>query len=195
MCASITCPAVWFLVHTDEFKFHLPVDDANQGVITFMVVRLRKTGPHVLVVVLFCQVVWHPPCENLWNPRMVCNTEQAVPWLMCSCDAVSSVVVLSVRILALVLASHQQLMLMTVPNAWHQLHLPDYFLTFLSTHTHFSMTMRCAPTQCVSTCKFQHLYTYCPQKSYDIFCPDLVQINPQITEQKSSYLYGTGYIW
>ena len=75
MCASITCPAVWFLVHTDEFKFHLPVDDANQGVITFMVVRLRKTGPHVLVVVLFCQVVWHPPCENLWNPRMVCNTE------------------------------------------------------------------------------------------------------------------------
>jgi len=77
MRASIACSAVWFLICTDEFKFHLTIDDANEEVITFMVVWLQKTGPDVLVVarVLFCQVVGHPPCENLWNPRMACNTE------------------------------------------------------------------------------------------------------------------------
>ena len=66
MCASIACSAVWFLVHTDELKFHLPIDGANQEVITFMVVRLQKSGPDVLVVafVLFCQMVGHPLCEN-----------------------------------------------------------------------------------------------------------------------------------
>jgi hypothetical protein len=38
------------------------------------------------------------------------------------------------------------LMLMTVPNAWHQLCLFEYFLTSVFTHTHFTMTMCCAPT-------------------------------------------------
>jgi hypothetical protein len=71
MCASIACSAVWFLVHADEFKFHLPTDDADQEVITFMVVWLRKTGPDILVVarVLFCQMVGHPPCKNCVEPK------------------------------------------------------------------------------------------------------------------------------
>jgi hypothetical protein len=73
MCASIACTAVWFPDYTDEFKFHLPIDDANQEVITFMVVWLQKTGPDVLVValVLFCHMVGHPPCENFVEPKDV----------------------------------------------------------------------------------------------------------------------------
>jgi len=71
MCASIACSAVWF-VHTCEFKFHLSIDGANQEVITFMVVWLQKTGPDVLVaLVLFCQMVGHPPCKNFVEPKDV----------------------------------------------------------------------------------------------------------------------------
>lgn len=58
MCASITCSAVWFLVYTDEVKFHLPVDDANQEVITFMVVVYKRLDQMHLWLHLCSFVRW-----------------------------------------------------------------------------------------------------------------------------------------
>jgi hypothetical protein len=86
--------------------------------------------------------------KTLWNPRMSFSTEYAVPWLMPSCNAVSSVV-LSVRILALVFASHQWFMLMTVSNAWHQLHLFNYFFNiYIHSYTLYHDNVLCSYLVC-----------------------------------------------
>lgn len=44
-----------------------------QEVITFMVVLLHENGADAVVVVLmlFCQMSWHPPCGNFVEPKSV----------------------------------------------------------------------------------------------------------------------------
>jgi len=113
----------------------------NSSFICPLMVQIKKLSPSWLygykrldqmyLLHLCSSVKWLGThlAKTLWNPRMSCNSEWAVPWLKPSCSTrtISSVVVLSVRILALVLASHHWLMFMTVRNAWHQLGLSDYF--------------------------------------------------------------------
>jgi hypothetical protein len=72
-CASIARSAVWFLVHNDESRLHLPSDDAIQEVGPFTIVPLQEPGADVLALalMLFCHMLGHPSCRNFAEPKKV----------------------------------------------------------------------------------------------------------------------------
>ena len=175
-CASIACSAVWFLVLNGEFRFH------PQWWCRSRRYHLRGctapndwTGCAGACTWALLSDGWAPILQKLcWTECHALRNRPYLGW----CLVVMQFLLLFCQweYWLWILASHQWLVLTVVPSTWHWLRLSDYFLTSLCIRTHFSMTMHCAPTECVNMCEFQHLYTWSLQESFDIFCCALVQL-------------------